>query len=226
MTYVKRAARPLGGIVLEPPLSQKESEAVYGRPILDETWSAVCHAFKQFGYHLRALEATQAHRAKDPSKLGWEALQQTTVKAMEAALGRIEAARGHGDFLREASENYCLRTYGRSYLSEHNADQLLREAYRKIMDAVLIIERAQPDEVETPSGAEARKILARSIVEALRTQDGSVAVSDGHCLPDDAAESDLTPVEQLISALGIHEAERPSALSRWLRRALAGQIRG
>ena len=139
---------------------------------------------------------------------------------------RITAARRNRDFLVEASDNYCLQTFGHSALGRFNAERNLDEAYAKLFDALVVLERANPREIETPSQAEARRILLREIREALAEAGLDASISDGRGLPEDAAEADLTPFEQLLSAFGAHDAETPASFAKWVRRALMGQDGG
>lgn len=226
MTTVRRASRDLGGIVQRPTLTRHEAEAVYGCAFPDSAWDAICAAFARYGWHLQRLEATRLSRSKDPAKAGWYAHQASTVKAIEAAMDRITAARRNRDFLLQASDNYCIQTFGHSALGRLNAERNLNEAYSKLFDALIVIERAEPEEIETPSEAESRRILVREIREALADADLDVSVSDGRGLPEDAAEADLTPFEQLVSAFGAHDAETPASFAKWMRRALMGQSGG
>lgn len=226
MTTVRRATRHLGGIVQQPTLTRGEAEAVYGCAFPDPAWDAICAAFARYGWNMRALETTRLSRSKDPAKAGWDARQSATVKAIETAMERIKIARRNRDFLREASDNYCLQTFGHSALGRFNAERNLNEAHAKLLDALIVLERAEPQEIETPSEAESRRLLVREMREALAEAGLDVSVSDGRGLPEDAAEADLTPFEQLVSAFGAHDAETPASFSKWMRRALMGQDGG
>lgn len=226
MTTRHQAARDLGGFVKRPTLSRDEAERVYGRAFTDAAWGAICNAFMRYGERLRALNATRLSRSKDPAKAGWDQRQSATVKAIEAAMDRINAARRHDEFLREASDNYSIQTFGQSYMGSVNAQRLVDEAFGNLLDALIIVGRAEPMEIETPTEAEAQRILVRQLRDALSEQEMDVSVSDGRELPDKPSEADLTPFEQLVSAFGVHDGETPAAVSRWLRRALAGQNGG
>ena len=134
------------------------------------------------------------------------------------------ARKDHGDFLHEASENHCLTSRGHSYTPEYSASAPLDDAYIKLIHAIAIIERAEPIEYDTLTDAEARRELTCDIAAALPADVSRV--SDGRVLCDEASEADLTPFEQLISCLGIHEGARPSATAAWVRKALKGRNRG
>lgn len=219
-TTTRRAARSLGGIVMQPPMSREAASEYLETEISLEAWSKVAQAFCKYGFSLDDLNASRASKSKDPTKASWTERQKLTVNALEGAMDRLQATRKHGEFLREASENYCQAEFGYSFSSEVSADRLLNEAYRKIFDAIVIIERAEPIEVEVPTNASARAILAIAIRDALSEDGIKTQLSDRRTLPDDASEADLTPFEQLLSALGVHEGETPTAVARWIHRAV------
>lgn len=219
-TTTKRAARSLGGIVREPPITRDMASTYLGAEVSKEAWLTICQAFASYGDRCDDLAASRLGKSKDPQKASWHERQKSTITALEAVLDRLESVRNHGEFLREASENYSLISFNASFGPEVNADQILREAYRKILDALVIIERAEPMEIDVPTDANARARLAREIKGAL-AQDGiALNLSDRRALPEDAAEADLTPFEQLLSALGVHDGETPSAVARWIHRAV------
>lgn len=228
-TTTRRAARSLGGMVMQPPITRAEAGEYLGAEIPAESWRAICTAFALYGDALDDLKTSRASKSKDPEKASWHERQKSTVKALEAALDRLQAIRKHEEFLREASENYSMATHGSSHGLDLSADRMLREAYKKILDALIIIERAEPMEIEVPTEANARATLVRAIAGAL-VQDGIEArASTGFALdiPDRAPRlSDLTPFEQFLDALGIGEEMTVGAFSAFVRSALAGEKRG
>jgi hypothetical protein len=225
----RRAARSLGGIAMQPPITRERAGKDIGAEITPEAWSAICRAFEQYGFALDNLAASRASKSKDPAKASWHERQKSTVKALEAALDRLEATRKHDEFLHEASENYALANLGYSAGSEVNADRMLREAYRKVLDALVIIERAEPMEIEVPTEATARAVLVRDIRDALQRQGIEARASTGFALdiPDRGPRlSDLTPFEQLLDALGIGDKMTVGAFSAFVRSALSGKKGG
>ena len=86
-----------------------------------------------------------------------------------------------------------------------------------------ILQRRDPESRESRQGhcrvllADAKAELAHRIGVTLDAAGLPTEISTGYELGENAAEYDLTPFEQLISALEIHEAERPSAMSAWMR---------
>jgi hypothetical protein len=204
-TTTRRAARALGGIVMQPPITLKAAGHCLGAEISPEAWAGICRAFARYGFALDDLAASRASRSKGPAKASWHERQKSTVKALEAALDRLEATRKHGEFLREASDNYALATFGHSFGSELSAECMLQDAFCKVLNALVIIERAEPMAVEVPTAASGRARLAREFCDALALDGIPLRYSDRRTLPEDASEADLTPFEQLLSALGVHE---------------------
>jgi hypothetical protein len=221
-----RAASTNSGWALDPPLQREAFEALAETAIGAEGWNDIRAAYRRFGRGQDALRASRLTRKKDDPN-GWYAQKEAATRDLEVALerlGRVLALRT--EFMREATSNYFLQQYGRSGGGE--IIKKLGEAHSAVLGAFVAVERADPQEIEVPSDASLRQALALEIKLAIERGGGVVTLSDGRaldCLPEGAAESDLTPFERLISAIGIHEAETPAALARWVRRAM-GQNRG
>lgn len=219
----KRAARPYSAFQLvEAPIPQDQAEFALGREISDEEWAGINFAYQRHQANLRALNSSKASRKKD-DRQGWLARQTASVRDIEAAMERIERVRNrHGDFLDEASENHSIQQFGHSAHPSACALDLLTDAYRKLISAVAIVERAEPLEIEVPTEAEARKTLVSSIFEVLKP--GGAAITNGRSIEvlDECSFSMLTGFEQLIYELEIHEAKRPETFARWVRSAVTG----
>ncbi len=226
-TKTRRAATAVGFIWTDPPISKTEAESLLGRDIPDQAWSGIVNAYELYLHRLNDLTATKSSRKKDDPQ-GWTARQTATTKALEAALAKIEAAQRHGNFLREASENHAIQQFGHSKPATLNAHLLLNEAFDSVLKALVIIERAQPREVELPTEATARDLAVRDIFAALRSGGIEARASFGATLGqlERVTVSDLTLFEQLISALQIGDERRPAAFSAFIRAALAGEIKG
>jgi|GEM_PF-5446857 hypothetical protein len=231
----RRAARSLGGMVMQPPITREAAGEYLKAEISAEAWSAIRRSFAQYGFAQDALKASRASKSKDSKKASWHERQQNTVKALEAALDRLKATQKHGEFLSEASENYSLANRGYSHGTDVSADRMLREAFRLILDALVIVERAEPMEIEVPTEANARATLVRDIASALaesgieaRASMGRAleGLEDNEGLPRDALLSELTPFEQLLDVLGIGEEMKNTSLSAFVRSALSGEKRG
>ena len=215
-----RAAFPGAHFEMEPPLSRPVVESIVG-PLPDDAWNAVRRAFRDLGAGLEALKPSKDNRKKDDPE-SWHAQTSATVRDLETALEIIE--RSFVDprrrFLSEASENYALAHHGEG----PDAIDFLNEAHAATMSALVIVERALPERREVPSEAELRRHATRELAAILAKVGITSATTDGWHLDqllEGAAESDLTAFEQLVSALGLHVAETPAALSVWVRRALA-----
>lgn len=221
----KRAAHPDGGIVLEPPLSQTEAENIIEQNIPDEAWLAIRRAFHDYGRRQRGLETSKASRSKGDDQ-SWHTRKDAVTKAIEAAMHKLDSVRSrrHGNFLREASENYCLETFKRSHSSEQSAQSLLDDAYRKMLHALVIVERSNPQEIEFPTSAHSRDMLVRDIHDALLQSGIAARPSNGFDIGQFGRTvrlQDLTRFEQLIVNFGIGDDRKPEAFSAWLRGALS-----
>lgn len=219
----KRAAHNLEGIVMCPPMTVDAASGILGQEISLDAWAKIETAYRIFGHGLDDLSASRLSRKKgDPS--GWFAQQEATAKDLETAMGRLKRVMARPLFLAEAAENYSLQTFGYSHID--GLDRELGEAYKTILNALTVIERATPLEVEVKSEAELKGYLVRSVHAALKDAGVDVSVSDGWTLegnPEGVALADLTGFEQLVEALGIHDTGddgKLSAFARWLRRAL------
>lgn len=229
MTMRKMAALPGGGFVLQPPIEQDEAEKILGQIIPPEAWCEIRAAFGAFGRRERALEASKASRSKgDPQS--WQGRQDSAVKAIEAAMGKVRDAKGrHGEFLREASELYNLQRFGCTLNASFNARRLLEEAHDKLIHAAAIIERAEAMEIETPTKATSRDMLVREIHTALTAHGIEARASTGYALDGTVGPvlmRDLTPFEQLIDAFGIGDERTEAAFSAFVRAAIAGEKQG
>lgn len=215
---------------MQPPITREAAGEYLKTEIPPEAWQEICRAFAMYGDVLDALDASRASKSKDPAKASWHERQKSTVKALEAALDRLQATRKHGAFLHEASENYSLANLGQSAGTELNADRMLRDAYRKILDALVIIERAEPMAVDVPTEATVRAVLVRDIRDALVPHGIEVRASTGFALdeiPDRAPRLlDLTPFEQFVDVLGIGDEMTVASFSSFVRSTLAGEKRG
>jgi len=222
-TTTKRAAYDLGGLVPEPPLSQAQASDVIGQAIPDHAWREICAAYEAYGERQRALEASKASRSKGDAQ-SWHTRQKAATKAIEAAMDKVSDSRkNHGRFLDEASENYSVQAVGRSYGPEESATRMLDEAHEKLLHAVAIIERANPQEIEIPTAATSRDMLVKDIHAALTGAEIEVRLSNGFDLGQMGIvrTKDLTAFEVLIGQFGIGDDRKPAAFSAWLRGVLA-----
>jgi hypothetical protein len=208
-----------------PPIDRHEAGRILGRDVSPAAWEAVEEAFERYGYRLDNLAASKASRKKDDPQ-SWHARQMQAAKSLEAALRTAQGARDrHGRFLDEASDNYSLQTRGYSAGTDMQARRMVDDACRALLRALVIIERAEPIEVETPTAATARDDLLRDSAAALAADGIEVAASDGWRLDGlgrPARLSDLTAFEKLVAALGIGDEKRPAAFAAWVRGALGG----
>lgn len=219
----KRAARPQGGLIAEPPISQAEAGRIIGREIPDAAWQEIRAAFGRHGRQMRALEASKLSRSKGDDQ-SWHLRQMAATKAIEAAMAKLDAARArHGAFLEEASELFANEAFGRSSATDESARRLLDEAYMAMMRAVTIVERAEPKEIETPTAAHARDLLVRAIRDALESGGVTARASSGFDLGqlENVRLADLTDFERLVAGFLIGDDKRPAAFSAWIRGALA-----
>lgn len=222
-TFTRRAALPQGGLIVEPPISQAEASRIIEGEIPDPAWQRIRAAFADHGRRQRALEASKLSRSKGDDQ-SWHMRKDAATKAIEAAMARLDAARSkHGFFLEEASELYATETLGRSASAAENARRALDEAYAAMLRAVTICERANPQEIETPTAAHARDLLVREIRDALESDGVTARASSGFDLGqlENVRLADLTDFERLIAGFQIGDDKRPAAFSAWLRGVLA-----
>lgn len=218
----KRAARPQGGVITEPPISHAEASRIMGQEIPNAAWEKIRSAFQEHGRQMRALEASKLSRSKGDDQ-SWHMRQMAATKAIEAAMAKLDAARSrHGAFLEEASELFAEDAFGRSSAANESARRLLDEAFAAMLRAVTIVERAEPEEIETPTAAHARDLLARAIRDALASNGIEARLSTGFDLGqlEKVGLSNLTTFERLIAGFLIGDDKRPAAFSAWLRGAL------
>lgn len=219
----KRAARASGGMVLEPNLSQPEASEVIEQAIPDAAWSTIRRAFHAYGRRQDALKTSKLSKSNSDQQ-SWHTRKGAATKAIEAAMQKVQSARSrHGDFLDEASENYSLETFGQSYTTDQSVRRMLDEAYQTMFHALVIVERSNPQEIETPTAANSRDMLVRDIHAALSKSGVEVRLSNGYDLGqlEKVRTKDLTAFETLIAKFGIGDDRKPSAFSAWLRAVLS-----
>lgn len=226
---IKMAGTPWGGQVLQPSLPRSKVEELLGSNLTDDAWQGVERAFAFYGCRQRELTASKASKKKDDPQ-SWQVRQSAAVKAIEGALDRIEKARSkHGGFLLEASENFSVETLGQSAFGEMVAENLLTDAYDKLLKAVVILERAKPAEISVPTPVESQRMLVRDLQSVFQNAGLNCCLSTGWALNglDHAPRfSDLTSFEQLIAAFGISDDKKPGAFAAWLRSAVSGGNQG
>ena len=224
MTTTKRAARSLGGMVPEPPIDRQEAGRILGTEPSPAAWRAIKGAFALYGERMDTLAASKASRKNEGQS--WHVRQAQATKALETALTLAERTRDrHGRFLDEASENYFLRHYGYSAPPESEPVRLIEDACRKLLHALVIVERAEPIEVETPTAATARDDLLRTLAAALADDGIQIETSPGwhlDVLGRPVKLSDLTAFERLVAALGIGDEKKPAAFAAWVRGTIGG----
>ena len=224
MTTTKRAASSLGGMVMEPPVDRHEAGRILGTEPSPAAWRAICAAFALYGERLDVLGASKASRKNEGQS--WHVRQTQATKALETALALAQRTLNrHGRFVDEASENYSLQQHGYSAAPEAEARMLVEDACRKLLLALVIVERAEPREIETPTAATARDDLVRALAAALEADGVDVETSPGWHLDGlgrSARLSDLTAFERLVAALGIGDDKKPAAFSAWVRGTLGG----
>lgn len=221
--FSKRAAMPQGGLIREPPISWRLAIRILGQKIPRATWQEIRRAFQDYEMGLRALKTSKLSLSKGDEQ-SWHLRKNAATKAVEAAMERLDSARSrHGDFLEEASEFFAVRTFGRSFGPDESARRFLDEAYALMLRAVTVIDRAEPEEIQTPTAAHARDLLVRNIRDALRASGLETRLSNGfdHGQLEKVKLEDLTAFERLIVEFLIGDDKKPAALSAWLRGALS-----
>ncbi|MCW3780266.1 hypothetical protein [Defluviimonas salinarum] len=197
MSRIKTASRALSGFVEQCPIPRSEVEIVLGSAVSDEAWRSINQAFAKWGRRRDDLNASKASAKKDDAK-SWSARQSSVVRDLEEALKRIDRAKKHGEFLREASDHYGRQ---QGLVATPHTNKMLKEAYIRILNALVIVERAAPELREIPTEAESRRMLANEIWHAL-------------------SDVDCSKFANLIKALGVHGEHSRQALEKWINRAV------
>lgn len=224
----RRAGLPGAYSALQTPIARETASQILGCEISEETWRHIEMAFELYGKRLDQLTASKVSRKKDDAQ-GWAARKAATVRALEDVLKKLEASRArHGNFLHEASENYSLQTYGVSAGSGRSAKRLLDEAFRATLAALVIIERAEPREIEIPTEARSRDMLVQDVFRALHDAGLDPRASYGATLDqlERVTLADLTPFEKLIAEFQLGDEKKPAAFAAFVRSAIAGGNRG
>lgn len=219
----KRAAQSSSGFILRPPISQAMAGEIIGQRVSDTAWLEIRRAFEAYGKRKDALEASKSSRSKGDSQ-SWHTRQQAATKAIKAAMGKVESARSkHGGFMHEASENYNIENFGYSAGAENSASDKLGAAYLHMLDALMILERANPQKIEIPTSAHSRDLLVLDIHAALDKSGIGCKLSSGYNLDllDPVTINDLTEFERLVIAFCIGDDKKPAAFAAWLRGVFA-----
>lgn len=228
-TTRKMAGKPGAIFIAEPAISRAKAGEVLGQEVPHEAWQLIRGAIAAYHERLQDLTSSKASQKKDDPQ-GWGARQAAAVKHLERALDHLQAAReGNGEFLHEASENYSLQTFGYSAGPERSAVRAIDRAFREAFNALTIVERARPLDIETPSEATARDMAVRDIFAALTDHGIKVRASTGRGLDALARQvrlSDLTAFERLLVELQIGDGKKPGAFAAFVRGALAGRKQG
>jgi len=219
----ERSARALGGFLLNAPISRDEASAAFGTEIPLDAWQKINQAYAVHGRGLDALSASKASRKKD-DKQGWGFRQAAASKALKCALIELQKATDLGRFLDEASENYGIQTFGHSNRAICSARRFVDEAFTAISDALVIVERAQPDSILPPTEVDSRDRLIRDIDAALRAcgfETGTTADRTYDTMEREPSTVNLKPFENLLDALELLDSPNFRTFSSKIRRAKA-----
>jgi hypothetical protein len=227
----KIAALPSGHWGCDPPIDQAEAEVILAALIPDDTWEAIREAFGTFARRRALIDAPRANRNRnDPAS--YEVMRAKAIKLLKkgepimglgldrSALIEIASAFAGNAELAELSKRAGAKQYNADPDAFHTRFDwriLQRRDPESRARALEILEAARPRPYQPVSLADAKAELAHRIGVTLDAAGLPTEISTGYELGENAAEYDLTPFEQLISALEIHEAERPSAMSAWMR---------
>jgi hypothetical protein len=208
--------------IVRPHIVRAKASAVLGIEIDRATWIAIVEAFLRFG---------QAIAPRSMPKVTDYVARRTRLQRSLVEL-RNELAALHGDRAMWDALSECVfraiadgPTRDHEELSElfgHRLQlgRILADLEAPMADLKSLLDLAEPRTSKTRTENEARVVLVRGIRDICRDAGLPCDVSSGWALPEDASESDLSPFEQLLSALGAVEAESPSALSATVRRLM------
>lgn len=213
----RRVLSTTAGWVLPPKLSKDRTEEIFGSPISSEAWRQIEIAWRDFGTGIDDLGASRINNNRnDP--LSWGAQKAAVSRELEAMLKALDRiGLDNGKFLGEASESYW-RDYS-PYSQMMRAEHLLDEVADRVLLALTIVERAEPEAITLPSEPDLRKHLAVRLFDILSEELGEVTLSNGWNT-EGAAPADLTAFERFISESGIHVEATADAGARWVRKTL------
>jgi len=226
----KGAALPAGLWGAEPTISQAEAESILGSPISEVVWDAIWRAFENCGAHIQLLDAPRANQNRN-DKASYGVARRKAIRHLNKGKPLAELGIDR-ELLRQFAENAelaaLLTKAGIAWLRDHPDEFAERYDWRvlsrtdpdAIKKSLMILQEAEPRPFQPMGVGQAKAELARRIHAIFERENLPTELSTGYELSEWAAEADMTPFEQLISALGVHESERPSALSAWLRACL------
>lgn len=201
------ATRVLSGAgywIAPPPITQDRAGAILGAAIPAETWAAMERAFADH-------EATMALIRGTTSASAAKGQRDRAARTLGDALTGVKALHGDGAILSQITQAATVAGAADTDLRAHlRAAALALRAAQRIVNAA----DAAPT-MRVPTEGVAKGALAKRLRTVLRKAGLPSALSDRRSLPSDAAESDLTPFERLLSEAGVHVAETPAALAKW-----------
>lgn len=212
---------PASGFLTQPDIQKEQAESIYGASIPQEVWERVNVLFSDYGVRLNSLAALPHDNVNRNDPRSYGIGRQKAEKTLAAALALIREVSSDQQLCRAASQTYSMRRDGLP--DSWKISKLLETATMAVLDAQLRFRyAANPEITSSDSDASARRDLAKQIVNAFRQAGLDVRLTGWReqNFTDGMSESDMTPIEQLISRLGVHDAATPSAFVRWMRDAI------
>jgi hypothetical protein len=206
------------GWVAMPPIDREEAAAILGVQVPPEAWRGIKRAFVRFSDLTAVIAGPRVNNNRDDPR-SYTVARDRAEADLECALMLIMGTLEKRDIV-EAMTVASMRSPDGAETGGDLRDALKAASFA-IRTAKRIVRRAVNPPVVVASEADARKRLARDILAVLadsglpRDLTGWTEARNAEGL----AEADMTPAERLISALGVHEAETPSAFVRWVRGA-------
>lgn len=214
-----RAAPVAAGWVLRPPIDRAEAEAVLGAAIQEEVWRQIEHDFARLGQIIDQLAASRLNaNPKDEQSYisGLTAAEKRIGKALDLVLVQMGKTRLNDELYENAESKL-----GAS-VAPLSIRRRLEMASDELLNVLAMIRSADFEVIRVPSEAQARRYVAARVYARLKAA-GLPADLTGWreaTMDTPLAEADMTPAEQLISALGVIEGATPSRFVRNLRGAL------
>jgi hypothetical protein len=195
--------------VAPPPITQAEAERILGASIPPATWKQIEKCFS-------ALQETQARLSGTQTVREYAADRKKADKRINDALRLV--LNQLDDPATSDFEGFARRSKGALQGTlDTRLSEVLADAARALAAAQAVVRAAEPLTMKSPTDAEARATLARSLHRILA--DAGLPCSLSHGWKHEPSEADLTPFEQMLSAAEVHIAETPRAMAKWVGEA-------
>lgn len=216
---LRSATRPSAAVWIDPPFNRERIEEQLDVKINDCVWSRVSAAHEEYAVGLEQLEATRLNQDKN-SEVGWLKRRTATLKVLETAEAGLRSL--DPKFLSEVNALWRENNRGNKQARWIQSLEGAHDAIARVADE---LRQVEPLEIECLSEAELKKHYVGELWSALQ-ETGTPRPNGWRFEQCDGCFSDLSPFEQMVETLGIHQGDTPQATARWVRSAIKAQSRG